>query len=517
MGDSGDPRGSRGKYWYIGADALFTLSAATAIVAAINFLRSGPDSTAEIETKMVGFVPSGQGRGGGGGPAGEVLRWANHRRLRPSMVLAVLALSGTACDWREFDQILAKAPVLSVGAPDGYQARDVGRVVLPLTVPPGRPDVTARFLVAGTETPSLGLVELDAAGRARSYAASALEIMDMAGEAKASVKSAVELEDRRILLGAPAYSPGFQASVTGRLYFLELGESGGGMKFEVTRGMDPGANRLNFGLGVAAGKVSGGPAEDWVVASLRDVTLLEDGRETAPIASSCDLSIEESALEKYRFRALAIGDFVSGGDREIAVGVPRDATGRGRVVILSKVGPALDCLLTISAPGEQPRFGTALAVADFNDDGNLDLLVGAPPQRAFLYRGPLSSDMSPALELKHPTLMDSSPTGDFGFRVLGFDVDGAAGREIVVSAPELPIGGKTGSGQVFVFRQNGSLLTPVQDYSPEAEASFGFSLSALRFAPSGCGSQRSVLLVGSIREVFAFFRVPEGLPDPRCL
>jgi hypothetical protein len=62
--DSGDPRGQKGKYWYIGANVAFGLGTITAAIATWNFLRSGPDSTAEVETKNVSFVPARDGRGG---------------------------------------------------------------------------------------------------------------------------------------------------------------------------------------------------------------------------------------------------------------------------------------------------------------------------------------------------------------------------------------------------------------------------------------------------------------------
>ena len=42
----------------------FGLGTITAAIATWNFLRSGPDSTAEVETKNVGFVPARDGRGG---------------------------------------------------------------------------------------------------------------------------------------------------------------------------------------------------------------------------------------------------------------------------------------------------------------------------------------------------------------------------------------------------------------------------------------------------------------------
>jgi hypothetical protein len=62
--DSGDPRGQKGKYWYIGANVAFGLGTITAAIATWNFLRSGPDSTAEVDTKNISFVPARDGRGG---------------------------------------------------------------------------------------------------------------------------------------------------------------------------------------------------------------------------------------------------------------------------------------------------------------------------------------------------------------------------------------------------------------------------------------------------------------------
>lgn len=61
----GDSRVQRGKYMYIGADALFGLSALTAILAAWGFLSSGPDSTADVEQKAIGLAPLGLPGGAG--------------------------------------------------------------------------------------------------------------------------------------------------------------------------------------------------------------------------------------------------------------------------------------------------------------------------------------------------------------------------------------------------------------------------------------------------------------------
>jgi hypothetical protein len=190
----------------------------------------------------------------------------------------------------------------------------------------------------------------------------------------------------------------------------------------------------------------------------------------------------------------------------------------GHVVILSKVGGVLGCPVVLDVPAQLARFGTSVVASDFTGDGKLDLLVGSPP-RAFLFQGPFVAGPSPApiLELHHPTVPDSGFTGDFGFRVLGQDVDGQPGPELLISAPEVSVGGQTGVGRVFIFRRDGTLLGEAGDNSPEAEESFGFSLSTVSFAPTGCGTRREVLVVGAIREVFTFFRLPGGPADPRCL
>jgi hypothetical protein len=62
--DTRDPRADRGKYWYIGADVLFGLGGLMGAIAAYNFLSHGPDSTGDVETKAIGFAPTGDARGG---------------------------------------------------------------------------------------------------------------------------------------------------------------------------------------------------------------------------------------------------------------------------------------------------------------------------------------------------------------------------------------------------------------------------------------------------------------------
>lgn len=63
--NTGDPRVTRGKYYAIGANVLFGLGALTGLMSAWNFLISGPDSTAELDERRIGWAPVLVPRGGG--------------------------------------------------------------------------------------------------------------------------------------------------------------------------------------------------------------------------------------------------------------------------------------------------------------------------------------------------------------------------------------------------------------------------------------------------------------------
>src|SRR6187402_3084286 len=100
-----------------------------------------------------------------------------------------------------------------------------------------------------------------------------------------------------------------------------------------------------------------------------------------------------------RFGAvLAAGDFNGDGAMDLATGIPGDwgstvdpYAGTGAVVVRWGVagsglaGGVADTWLSLYAPGSQlppyaedTRFGSALAVGDFNGDGRDDLAVGIP-------------------------------------------------------------------------------------------------------------------------------------------
>jgi hypothetical protein len=63
--DSNDPRFSRGKWQAVGADVAFGLGALLAISATVSFLSHGPESTAGVDQRLIGFGPDISPHGGG--------------------------------------------------------------------------------------------------------------------------------------------------------------------------------------------------------------------------------------------------------------------------------------------------------------------------------------------------------------------------------------------------------------------------------------------------------------------
>jgi hypothetical protein len=449
----------------------------------------------------------------------------------------LLGLLAPACKPSDFDDALVRAPVLSVGPPGGYKARDVGKVVLPLSLSEARKaaGVSARFLVSGVDYPSLAVVELDASGRESTFVASEAQLADLTSESKAALLSAAEIVDptatagtTRVVLGAPH----FGAVVTGmnahgRIFYLDITDNGKGIDLKLSRGPDPGT-RSYVGLGVAAGKVSGTDKPDVVVASLSETILYEDGNDAVSIENAgCSTTWDNLDIEdKWKFRPVVIGDVATAAGHEggeILVGVPQKVA-PGKVQVLHRAPPTmaspngvLECVTTLEPEmgSPQPHFGVSVAVADLDGDQQQDVLVGDGAGVVHVFYGPIDAKPPRAPLRIHSPFPMGANQGDFGYRVVVMDVDGNPGNEVVISAPEAALNDKIGVGQVFVYSKDGIYMsTLTQDSSPADKVSVGLTLSSTPF--STCGITRDILLIGSVEQVFAYFRLPGGPPDPRC-
>ncbi|XP_010196378.2 phosphatidylinositol-glycan-specific phospholipase D [Colius striatus] len=216
--------------------------------------------------------------------------------------------------------------------------------------------------------------------------------------------------------------------------------------------------------------------------------------------------------------AVISADLNQDGYEDLVVGAPgystlgRVQTGRVYVVHGSQAGlPPGDLDLDGEADqvlqGHQPsgRFGSALAVLDFNEDGVPDLAIGAPSVGSqfltykgavYVYFGTRGRGLA---SQPNVTITCQYSYCNLGWSLLAADVDGDGNADLVVGSPYAPGGGQQ-RGFVVAFysyfnRSDQGLLS-VQDANwmvkgEENYAWFGFSLASCQL------DNVTLLLIGS--------------------
>nr|XP_009939570.1 PREDICTED: phosphatidylinositol-glycan-specific phospholipase D [Opisthocomus hoazin] len=216
--------------------------------------------------------------------------------------------------------------------------------------------------------------------------------------------------------------------------------------------------------------------------------------------------------------AMISADLNQDGYEDLVVSAPGYSTlgcvqiGRVYVVYGNQSGlPAEDMDLDGKAnqvlPGHQPsgRFGSALAVLDFNEDGVPDLAVGAPSvgSQFLTYKGAVyvyfGTEGRGLASQPNVTITCQYSYCNLGWSLLAADVDGDGNADLVVGSPYAPGGGQQRGFVVafysYVNRTDQGLLS-VADANwmvkgEENYAWFGFSLDSCQL------ENVTLLLIGS--------------------
>jgi hypothetical protein len=425
--------------------------------------------------------------------------------------MAVGALS-TGCDWRAFDALQNQTPVLAIDAPSGFpSSNDFASVLVPVA-PPADGSSAAWFLTSATEMTGLALVKLDAAGGASALALTGPALDDLGGN---PVTAMAEIPGtgtaRTALLGAPTFTSLLTVDLVTQTVSQFIPAS------TLT------ANDPLLGVGVAAGNLTGTAAPDLVVASSSLVHVFVDGSTTdiapgagdlanCPIALSSQLSNHDHAN-----RALVVGNLLASGPA-IAIGTP-GAGAPGSVSLFIATTSAVSCAGVLTAPAATDNgFGQTLAIGDFDGDGLADLLVGAPPTRVYLYKGPVAPGAA-------PTATITAPLGSaaFGSALAAGNVDGVLGDEALIGDPGATLDGQTGAGNVTVYTGPRLAMMPnptpvLSDHNASAGEAYGSAVGALPFcasAPCVAPGPPRLPVVGAPAKAFVYFTLDPT--DPRTM
>ncbi|XP_027509853.1 phosphatidylinositol-glycan-specific phospholipase D isoform X2 [Corapipo altera] len=216
--------------------------------------------------------------------------------------------------------------------------------------------------------------------------------------------------------------------------------------------------------------------------------------------------------------AMISADLNQDGYEDLVVGAPGYSTmgrvqiGRVYVVYCNQSGlPREDMDLDGKADqvlqGHQPsgRFGSALAVLDFNEDGVPDLAIGAPSvgSQFLTYKGAVyvyfGSEGRGLASQPNVTITCQDSYCNLGWSLLAADVDGNGNADLVVGSPYAPGGGQQRGFVVAFysyFNRSDQEFLSVQDANwmvqgEENYAWFGFSLDRCQL------ENVTLLLIGS--------------------
>lgn len=310
-----------------------------------------------------------------------------------------------------------------------------------------------------------------------------------------------------LVIGAPG-DPVSSTLGAGRVYLLANNVSHAGVASGPYADPNGASSSGGFGSALAVGRVNADVFDDLAVGAPGTTVSAHPGAgRVACLNGSATLAtfgslvgttlIHTSPSDDANFgAALVIADFNGDSHGDIAVGVPGQNVGSGGEVRIYSGAPVWTLLrsLSTSTPGVSIQFGSALAAADLDHDGDMDLLVGAPFGDVnttieagyvipFLNTNPATGTFAAGL-----AIIDRTQEGgaQFGAVILvPGDLNGDLRPDCVIAAPAASFGATLGAGTLTLFRSagNGTFVTPAAadvygPGSPTTDGAAGASLAA---------------------------------------
>ncbi len=417
---------------------------------------------------------------------------------------AALAVAVTGCDWRTFDDLADQAWARSSGSPSSLNAGNFGTGVSFS----GTSASGVKFFASSERPDGVAMIQYDNAGTLTGGG----ESIDGGGGATNPDPLAV----RPPLAGDPTSSEGAVA--------IGLGEAGATAgRVLIYRPDGPSLFRSIPVGGAAVNAVAFGPVDNPDNTGMVDLIAATGQELTVVSAYELDANartVETCTVAQDRAYAMAVADVDSSNTESeiiVSLGNANQDGAPSTVMFLdgntvsaaaadqtdqSCVANGRTALGELTAPGDEPDFGAALVVADFDGGGGLDIAVGAPSSnKVYVY---MNVDLSAGVPTA-PTSEISGPSGSgkFGETLAAGDFDGDGADELVVGDTQITVNGAKNAGRAYIIPSDGDFGTQytLGDADPQGDQNFGRGLAVGDFAGTG-----TVLAVAARNEVFTYFR-----------